>query len=204
MQATEERPTIPPVRARRRTGLIASLTVLVLAVAAVVAWLVVRGGGEQTATDVVQDYAAAIRADDMASVAGFDPSTVEGGFIEWQIAMSLEPVFSDCTEIVGASNTLVTCSVTAGTDYFYAVIAGEEMRSTVSGSVDDDGVYTGTSWPPPAGLTTIDSEFRDWVKATRPELENQMWGSPGYLGIKMTRESGELRQQLLDEYVASR
>jgi len=70
--------------------------------------------------------------------------------------------------------------------------------------VDEEGLFTGTSWPPPAGLTAIDAEFRDWIKATHPEMESQMWGGSGFLGIKMTRESDQLRMQLLDEYLASR
>ena len=204
MQATEERTTVDPVPKPLRTGLIATGVIVVLAVALIVTWLLVRGGGEKSATDVIQDYAAAMRADDMGSVPGFDATSPLGGFIEWQIALKAEPTFTDCSEIVGASNTLVTCVVTAGDEYFYAIIAGEEMTSMVSASVDDEGVVRGREWPPSPGLATIDREFRDWVEATHPEMESQMWGGANVLAIKMTRESGELRMQLLDEYLASR
>jgi hypothetical protein len=203
MQTIQERTTIQPAPPKaRRTGLMALIVVLIVAAAGITTWLLVRG--EQTATDVAQDYAAAMRADDMDSVAGFDASTVMGGFVEWQIAMKLEPSFTDCAETVGASTTRVSCTVTAGDDYFYTVISGTEMATTISGNVDDDGVLTGQSWPPPSGLVANDIEFRNWVKGAHPEMESQMWGLPGYLGLKMTRESGELRMQLLDEFLASR
>ena len=201
MQATTERPPIAPAPESRRT-LIALLVIGIVVAIAIVTWLLVRGGGEQSATDVTQEYAAAMRADDMESVAGFDADTAMGGFIEWQIALKAEPTFTDCTEIVGASATSVTCVATAGDEYFYTVIAGEQASTTVSASVDGEGVLTGTSWPPPPRLAEIDAEFRDWIKATYPDLESEMWGGP-VLGIKMTRESGELRMQLLDEYLAS-
>ncbi|NNC91921.1 MAG: hypothetical protein HKN80_05470 [Acidimicrobiia bacterium] len=203
MQDLEERTSTEPVHESRRTGLVAMLAIIVLAAAAVVTWLLVRGGGEDTATDVIQEYAAAMRADDMESVAGFDADTAMGGFVEWQIALQAEPTFTDCTEIVGPRATSVTCVAAAGDEYFYTVIAGEQAITTVSGSVDEEGVLTGTSWPPPPRLQAIDADFRDWVKVTYPDLESRMWGGP-VLGIKMTRESGELRMQLLDEYLAWR
>ena len=34
-------------------------------------------------------------------------------------------------------------------------------------------------------------------------MEEEMWGGQGFLGYTMTRQSGELRMQLLDEYMAS-
>ena len=89
-------------------------------------------------------------------------------------------------------------------EYFHAVIAGREITSMVTGSVNTEGVFAGQSWPPPDEVLAIEAEFRDSVRETRPELEDQMWGPPDFVGLKMTRESGELRMQLLDEYLASR
>jgi len=201
MLETQEKATTLPERESRRNGLVALLVIVILAAAAGGIWLLLRGG-EQTPTDVIQDYAAAMRADDMESVAGFDPNTIDGGFIEWNIALKAEPTLTSCTETSGTATTRVSCALTYGDEYFHAVIAGEEATSVMGGTVDDEGVFAGSTWPPPAGLTAIEAEFRDWVKATHPEMENQMWGAPGYLGLKMTRESGELRMQLLDEYLA--
>ena len=184
MQDLEERTITQPVAESRRPGLIVLLAIGVLALAAIVTWLLVRGDGEQTATDVIQDYVAAMRADDMDSVAGFDTDTAMGGFVEWHIGMNIEPRLTDCSEIVGASSTIVTCTISSGDNYFYSVIAGEEMTAVVSGSVDEEGVFTGTNWPPPTGLTSIDAEFKDWIKATHPEMESQMWGAPGFLGSR--------------------
>ena len=200
LETTERQTTQSPTKGRR--GLVPILVIAILAVAGAATWLIMRGG-EKTATDVMQDLAAAMRADDMASVAGFDADTAVEGFIEWQIGMRLDPTFSNCSEITGAGTTLVNCDVTSGDEYFYAVIAGEAMTSTASGNVNDDGVLIPSNWPPPEGLLSIDAEFRTWVRDTHPDLEDQMWGFPGNLGIKMTRESGELRTQLLDEYLAS-
>jgi hypothetical protein len=193
--------TVEQVPKPRRAGLIALLAVVVLAGAGVGTWLLVRGDGP-TGIGVIQDYAAAMRADDMASVDGFDATTVDGGFIEWQIATRAEPVFSDCSEVDSTLPTTVTCTVTYGPDYFYGRVLGETLTTSIAGRVDEDGVSIGP-WPPPLGLTNADYQFRTWVRDAHPELEDQMWGPPGYLGIKMTRESGELRMQLLDEYLAS-
>ena len=206
MQELKERTSPPPIAKPRRAGLIALLAVGVVAVVGVVAWLLVGGDEEQTATDIMQDFAAAMRADDLEAVPGLDPdlTSVDAGLIEWLIALELEPTFTDCIEGVLGSETLVGCTVNHGDEYFHAVIAGREMPQEIYGSVSAEGVFTREDWPPPDGSLEIEAEFRDWVKEAHPELEDQMWGPPGYLGLKMTRESGELRMQLLDEYLASR
>ena len=203
MQELKERTSPPPMAEPRRVGLIALLAVGVVAVVGVVAWLLVGGDEEQSATDIAQDFAAAMRAGDLEAVPGLDPdlTSVDAVFIDWMMALEIEPTFTDCTEIVGVSNTRVNCTVNHGDEYFHAVIAGREMPHPVYGSVSAEGVFTLQNWPPPDGLVEIEAEFRDWVKEAHPELEDQMWTG---LGLKGTQESGELRMQLLDEYLASR
>lgn len=180
----------------RKTGLVVALAVVVLAAAGAGTWLLVRGG-EKTPTDVIQDFAAAMRADDMESVEGFAGSD-DVGFIEWLIGMKAEPVLTDCVE----NNTYVSCDVTFGDEFFYSVVDGETKTSTLGGFVRD-GVFEGDSWPPPAGLATTEASLRTFVQEVHPELEDQMFGND-YAGVRMDRTSGELRMQVLDEYLAWR
>ena len=61
-----------------------------------------------------------------------------------------------------------------------------------------------TKYPPPAGLQQVEAEFKAWVTSARPELEDDLFGSPNLFGIEMSKETGELRMQLLEEFMASR
>ncbi len=58
-------------------------------------------------------------------------------------------------------------------------------------------------WPPPDGLTTVERELRPWVEANRPDLVDEMFGSD-YAGMRWSRRSGELRMEVLDDFLASR
>jgi hypothetical protein len=73
----------------------------------------------------------------------------------------------------------------------------------VSGVVNEDGTVDISQWPAPPGLTTVEAELRTWVEATRPELVDEMFGYD-YSGIHFSRRSGELRIEVLDDFLASR
>ncbi|NNF69625.1 MAG: hypothetical protein HKN01_07615 [Acidimicrobiia bacterium] len=205
MQVTDRRveteiPGIEPPR-RSRIGIVVLVVVLVAASIGGAVWIL--NDEERTAIDVVQDLATAMREDNTALLQ--EVFGVSNSFIEWQIALELYPEFTDCSELpLSTGGTRVGCAVTYDINGFYPKVLGRGMTTTISGVVGDDGYLTGTSFPPPAGLLGIESELRTWVQEVHPELEDQLYGSPGFFGIKMTRESGELRMQLLDEFMASR
>lgn len=152
-----------------------------------------------TPIDVIQRLARAMREDDaallMETVGGEDP-----WFIEWLTALRAEPEFTDCTE----NESAVSCRVSFGDDFFYTRVLGEPQESTISGAAHD-GEFVGRELAPPTGIMTAEAELRTWVQQNHPELEEQLYGTPSHVGgIKMTHESGELRMQLLDEFLESR
>lgn len=207
---TQPKTRTPPIGPSRSSwrGLMPLIAVVVVTVVGLGGWLLLRDG-DRTPTDVVQDVASGIRNDDVALLEEVSGTDVLW-FYEWQIALRAEPEFTDCTETaVGDSGTTrVACTVTTGDDFFYTQVAGEPFTTTIKGIVQADGTFSGTSYPPPRGettdLVTIEAELRQWVQDVYPDLEDDLYGSPGYIGLKMTRESGELRMDLLDEFVASR
>jgi hypothetical protein len=68
--------------------------------------------------------------------------------------------------------------------------------------VAEDSRFTTDVFNPPDGLLFAEEHLREWVQSEHPELEDDLYESPGYHGIKTTRQSAELRMQLLDEVLA--
>ncbi|NNE94862.1 MAG: hypothetical protein HKN24_02425 [Acidimicrobiales bacterium] len=184
---------------------------LYIALATVV--LVVLGGwfllsDEKSATDHVQDAAAEMRGGDLnkaAEIFGLDDvESSDYRFVAWHIGWDAEPVFSEIVESQGSGdNTNFTGVVTYGDDSFYSKAIGETAATTVRGWVDEDGTVFVSSWPPPDGLTETEAELRPWVEANRPELVAEMFGSD-FGGIHFSQRSGELRMEVLDDFLATR
>jgi hypothetical protein len=123
--------------------------------------------------------------------------------LEWNLALGIEPQFSDCRAAGDATTTqLVTCAVAAGDAYFHSRVAGEEMTSFVTGSYSNAlGSFVFTGFPAPDGLVEIEEAFRDWIRTTHPDEESRLFGND-YAGVvKFTEESGALHMQYLDEYL---
>jgi len=226
---TIERPAVgeSPRRSGRR-GLIAVVAVFVLAVVGIVVWLFAGGDEERTPIEVVQDLAAAMRDDDVDEVNELlgivPPDFMEqqfSDFLVWSMALEAEPTFSDCTNTAYGFNAqeMVTCTVTYGDNYFYSQVLAESLTSTFEAYVFDDWVGVSDLGTPagqtPDGVIDVEAEFRSWVMARedRWELWDQLRLSSQDLqdGAKFftTRvgrdyASGELRMQLLDEFMASR
>lgn len=211
MKTMESTTAAEPV-GRRGYGVIAALAVVVLAVIAG-GWLLLRND-EQTPADHVQDVAAAMRNDDMdklTEILGFsNEQQVEYRFIAWQIGWGAQPEFSDI-DVAGSGTNTFAGTVTYGDDSFYTQAVnsltsqpvGTPLTTTVTGFVDDDGEVSISSWPPPDGLTTVEAELRPWVEANRPELVDEMFGND-FSGIHFSRRSGELRLEVLNDFLASR
>lgn len=179
--------------------------IIVLMVAAVAGgWWLFRGDSEMSATDVLQNMATAMRDDDMdllTETVGPD----DDGFLEWQIGWNAQPVFSDVTETeLSADLTRVNATVTYGDDSFYAQVVGKTLTTEVTGTVDQAGIFEGSSWQPPRELMMADLELRNWIKENRPELEPRMFDCDEFACLLFTRESGELRMEVLDDFMASR
>jgi len=152
----------------------------------------------EPATEVIQKLAQAMRDDDAILLEEvLDGST---WFIEWLTALRAEPEFTDCAE----TGSGVSCGVEFGDDFFYTQATGEFQESRIGGRVVD-GKFRGASFPPPSGMGEVETEFREWVTTNRPELEDDLYGPPTLsMDVKMTRESGELRMELLDEFLTGR
>ena len=127
-QATVTEPPVKP----RRTGLIALVAIVILAVAGVGAWLLLRGG-EKTPTDVVQDLAIAMREDDMNLLTD-TVGPEDNGFVEWQIGWNAKPSFSDITESDALDGTWINANVTYSNDSFYSQVLGRTLTTTLTGS----------------------------------------------------------------------
>jgi hypothetical protein len=142
--------------------------------------------------------------DKLAELFGFDDvEATEYRFVEWHLGFNAQPEFSDVVEtptVGGRTNFRGT--VTYGDDSFYSQAVGETLTTTLSGFVREDGTVYVSSWPPPDGLATVDAELRTWVEANRPELVDEMFGND-YSGIRFSRRSGELRMEVLDDFLAS-
>ena len=192
MQTIERKPAQAPRKAR--TGLFLLMGVVVVALIGAAVWLINRDG-EETPTDVIQDVATAMRTDDSALFEEAFGGT-DLWFLERQVAMKAEPAFDNCTE----TGNRVSCDVTYGPDFFYARVSGEQSTSRIGGFINDDGKFVGTSWPPPAGLRTVEPDFASFIAEVHPEQADDLSGTPGYLGYKMNRETGEIRMQLLNEF----
>ena len=214
MLDTKERPvpTEPPNRNRSRWGY--ALTGFAVVVAAVVAVVILIGGtssdsaeGPQTPLEVMAVLTEAVQAVDPVRYADITPTTPTGSgyqFLEWNLALGLDPVLSDCRiNSNSVDGNPVTCTVTMGEDYFFSTVLDENASTWVDIRVDQDGTFDVQSWPPPLGLTPIEAEMRLWIQETHPEVEDRMFGSD-YSDIRFSREAGELHMEYLDEYLAYR
>ena len=120
------------------------------------------------------------------------------------IGWDAEPEFTEIVETgSGSGRTNFAAVVTYSDDSFYSQAIGETATTTLRGWVDEEGTVYVSSWPPPDGLTTTEGELREWVQANRPELFDEMFGSD-YAGIHFSQRSGELRMEVLDDFLASR
>jgi hypothetical protein len=120
-------------------------------------------------------------------------------FLDWNLALDTDPVFSDCEE----TTTGVRCRAAMGESWFFSSLAGENLVLTVTARIEEGNVLNVETWPPSMDVTAGERAFRTWIRETHPELEDRMFGE--VLGMfKFTTEAGELHMQYLEEYLASR
>ena len=211
MQVTDERtavgvPGIETIRPPRRAGRTVLILVLIAALIGGGLWVILQGD-EKSPTEVVQDFAQGIRDGDTAllrEILGPEGYESQRFLTDWLTALEASPRFTDCSALPAGDRTRVACAVTYGDTFFHAQVLDTELTGTITGMVDQDGVLSVASFPAPAGLTQVEAELGTWVRSAHPELEDDLYGSPNMLGIEMSTETGELRMQLLDEFVASR
>ncbi len=189
---------------RRGFWIIAVLVALALVIAG--GWLLLRSD-EKTTDQRLKDVTAAMRNDDMTELTeifGFDDTdSTEYRFIAWHVGWDAHPEFTDVVETPGnGDRTNFRAVVTYADDSFYAKAAGETLTTTVTGWMEDGTVHV-SSWPPPATLGTTEAALRPWVDANRPELVDEMFGFD-YSGIHFSGRSGELRIEVLEDFLASR
>jgi hypothetical protein len=206
MVQVTERPAPKETRPSWKRPVAALAAFLLVAVLGTAVVVLTRGdddAAEAGPIAVAQAFAEELRSGDVEAIRAMWGT---GGsdalqFLEWQIGLEEKPRFTDCritsSELGGGSNVL--CTVIPDDDSFYSVLLGPD-ETMMTAVISADGRFTGTSWPPPEGLLEAEAEFREWVRATHPELEDRMYGDD-YGGLKMTRESGELRMEYLDEYL---
>ncbi len=204
--ATIEQPTTGEAQATpRHRGLIAILAVVVLAVAGAVVWMIMSGDDEKTPTETMQELAAEMRDGDVDKV---NALLVDGGpgdaeIFEFDTALKAEPTLSDCVER-GGGGKVVSCDVTFGDDYFYSQVLGETLTGKLSGTVDENGLILVSAFGTSSGTQRVETELRAWVEQNRPELYDQMFDEGAMGGIRWNHNSGVLRTEILDEFMASR
>lgn len=216
MAATTEKPTPSTESLKRpRNRWAIALIGFVVAIVAVVGAVLIVGGDDdvaapETPAQVMARMATAVEQADPALLANLSPASLEDGggrdFLEWNLALGLNPVFTDCElGSTGSTYTAVGCDVTMGEDYFYSQVLDENLLTIVRVQVDQEGVFAVLSWPDPPGLLSVDKDMRTWIQATHPELEDRMFDSTGYGGVlRFSREAGELHMKYLNEYLAYR
>ncbi len=154
---------------------------------------------------VMADLIAAVQSSDSSGLPDLAApmNLVNTGFLEWNLALGMDPVFSDCTLTTGNLTTAVLCQVTMGEDYFFSRVAGTNVATTVTGSVTNaTGNLTISGWPPPQGLLSAANDYRDWIRTNHPDVEDRMFGND-FAGILLfTEEAGELYSEYADAYLA--
>ncbi|MDH3605724.1 MAG: hypothetical protein OER12_01870 [Acidimicrobiia bacterium] len=210
MVTTSERPDTTETTKRTWTRWGFPLIGLAVVAAAVVVAVIAIGGSSdapETPTEVMTLLGTAVEEADSAQYADLTVTAPTGqgkDFLEWNVALGLDPDFSDCTKnAASATGNPVTCDVTMGKDYFFSTVLDENLSTTVSVRVDTDGAFDVQGWPPPFGLTTVEADMRAWIQETHPQLEDRMFGSD-YADIRFSQEAGELHMQYLHEYLAYR
>jgi hypothetical protein len=125
-------------------------------------------------------------------------------FLEWNLALGMDPVFSDCEVRPGSLISSATCSVTMGDDYFFSRIEGGDVQTVVNANIaNSTGRLAVTGWPPPAGLVAAENDFRTWIQANHPADEAAMFGTDYANVLRFSKEAGELHTQYAEEYLAS-
>ena len=125
-------------------------------------------------------------------------------FLEWNLALGMDPVFTDCEVRPGSLVSSATCSVAMGDDYFFSRIEGSNVGSVVNANIaNSTGRILVTSWPPPAGLVAAETDFREWIRTNYPADEAAMFGADYANVLRFSKEAGELHTQYAEEYLAS-
>ena len=215
MVATKEKITSSSTQIpkQRRNRWAIALTGFAGAVVAVVGAVLLFGGDDDVAApdtpaQVMALMATAVEQADPAQFTNLSsPASLgEGGgrdFLEWNLALGLDPVFTDCEISSAASSyTIVACDVTMGEDYFFSQVLDQNLATFVRVQVEQDGTFDVLAWPDPPGLVPIARDMRTWIQTTHPELEDRMFDSEGYAGVlRFSPEAGELHMQYLNEYL---
>ena len=210
MVSTETRPSPTDSSPRRRLGaFIAGGLAAAIAIAIAIA---VAGSGDdiaapESAAEVMDRVQVAIEAADPGAFESL--FTVEDtfgtSFLDWNLGLGMNPTFNDCAvESTNERATLVACSVAMGDEYFSAVVTNTAADTTLKVQVLEDGEFTVAAWPAPPGLIEAETEMRNWIRQSHPELEDQMFGFDHAGIIRFSKEAGELHAQYLDEFLAAR
>ena len=154
-----------------------------------------------------------VMAELVAAIQPLDPSgfaelaaplnSADTSFLEWNLALGMEPIFTDCVATPGSTQTYVTCSVGMGQNYFFSRIEGTNVETSVSATISNStGQLLVSGWPPPTGLVGAELDFQEWIRANHPEEEDRMFGNDFAGVVAFSREAGELHMQYADAYLA--
>ena len=212
MVATRERPTpTTDLPKRPRTGWAIALTGFAVAIAAIVGAVILFGGDDDVAApespaEFLERYAVAIQEVEPGRFAKLNPVPDEflDRFLDWHLGLGMNPTFSNCSIAGSASTSLVACDLTAGEDYFFSTVQGENLTATVGAVVDSNGSLVMTAWPDPPGVVDVERDMREWIRLEHPELESEMFGFDFANVVKFDKTAGELHMEYLDEYLAYR
>lgn len=208
MVMTHERPAATHEPRPRRFVSIALVVVLIAAMATGVVLL--RGSDDEppvaTPDDVVARVATAIAEVDPDTYGGLTHST-QGDIISREIMsrqieyLRLDPTFSDCREMVVGPNML-RCTVNYGEDYFFSAVVGYNIAGSITVQVLEGDTFRLSAWPFPPEVKTAENELREWIRATHPEVEGDMFGSDAYGVFSFSEEAHRLHAEYRDEYLA--
>lgn len=148
---------------------------------------------------LMAQFVAALQANDVPAahrlVAG--EFAEDDDFVGWIMALDLSGFEFDCQF---ASNP-VTCDTTSGPGYFYERIHGEAISGVFAAEVTN-GELDRVTWPPGTPTLSAEQAFRTWARQTHP-AESEIMFDDSVLLMDFTVRSGELRMELLDEFLAS-
>ena len=169
----------------------------------------------KTPIDFVQELAAAMRDDNVDKVNVFlEPDSSFREAVVWSMALKAEPTLSDCT-LYGPAGDRVVCDLTFGSHYFYSHVLGETLTTKFGIWVEDGRVWVSDFDFPvgdtPDGIRVAEAEFRSWAESNRPDLDDQIFvgfdemSDPdhAFLMFPPDHASGEVRMELLDDFMAS-
>lgn len=160
--------------------------------------------------EVLERLAAALAAGDPDQLGDLTPNGFalgfEGGehYLEAQITLGMDPVFSDCRLLEGSILPLIAeCRVDMGPDYFYTRLTGTPIVTRVIVDAPRDGSFRVASWPPSEEMWNTEYELLEWIREVAPELEEPMFGQSGWI-FEFTAESARLHQEVLQEFLLDR